>query len=364
MATAVPAGKASTDVLVVGGGVIGLSVAVAAVWNGLTVRVVDAGFAGAASRAAAGLLAPSLGTLPEPASRLFRKAADTYPRFLSAVSKSSGHERLFAGEGILEVSLHPAGADSLNRAHDRAAIPLSPEDVRHSVTDLAPVTAGVLHPNDRWIEPVLLLDALTSALPADVVTRGRVGRIDSTESDVTVVLDSGESIRAGHVVIAAGSWSPLLDGLSVRLPITPAHGEILVIKTAHAVGYAIACEDFYVVPRDDEIVVGATFELAGYDAATTAAGQSTLEDFARRIIPRPLARATARRTWAGLRPMTPDRLPVIDVDPSDRRIVYCCGHGKNGLLLAGLSAEIVMDLIAGNRQEPAFPFRLDRFTVG
>ena len=61
--------------------------------------------------------------------------------------------------------------------------------------------------------------------------------------------------------------------------------------------------------------------------------------------------------------MTPDRLPIIDVDPTDGRIVYCCGHGKNGLLLAGLSAEIVVDLIAGNRQDPAFPFRLDRFAT-
>lgn len=363
MATAVPAGKTSTDVLVVGGGVIGLSVAVAAVRNGLTVRVVDAGFAGAASRVAAGLLAPSLGSLPEPASRLFHTAAATYPLFLSAISESSGHERLSAARGILEVSLHPAGPDSLNRGNDRAAIRLSPEDVRHSVTDLAPVTAAVLHPNDRWIEPILLLDALASALPGDAVTRGRATRIDSTESRVAVVVDSGETVRAGHVVIAAGSWSPLLDGLSVRLPITPARGEILVIRTAHAVGYAVACEDFYVVPREDELVVGATFELAGYDAATTEDGRSTLQDFARRLIPRPLARATASRTWAGLRPMTPDRLPIIDVDPTDGRIVYCCGHGKNGLLLAGLSAEIVVDLIAGNRQDPAFPFRLDRFAT-
>ena len=363
MATGVPAGKASTDLLVVGGGVIGLAVAAAAVQGGLTVRIVDAGMAGAASRVAAGLLAPSLGSLPGPTSRLFHKAAAEYGQFLSSLPQDEG-SKLTVHSGILEVALHPAGADSLNRAPDRAAILLSPEDVRHSVADLAPVTAAVLHPDDQWIEPALLLDALRSALPADAITRDRATRIDSTESHVAVVLESGESVRGTRVVIAAGSWSPLLDGLSVRLPIAPARGEVLVIKAAHALAYAVACEDFYVVPRTGEIVVGATFELAGYDPATTALGQSTLEDFARRVIPRPLARATASRTWAGLRPMTPDRLPIIDIDPADDRIIYCCGHGKNGLLLAGLSAEIVVGLIAGNRQDPGFPFRLDRFATG
>lgn len=363
MATAVPAGKTSPDVLIVGGGVIGLSVAVAAVRNGLTVRVLDAGFAGAASRVAAGLLAPSLGSLPDGASQLFHKAAAGYSQFLSSLPKAEG-SRLTAQPGLLEIALPPAGAESLNQGHDRSAIRLSPEDVRHSVAELAAVTAAVLHPNDRWIEPVLLLDALASALPGDAVTRGQAARVDSTGSHVGVVLDSGESIRAGHIVIASGSWSPLLEGLSVLLPITPARGEVLVIETAHALGYAVACEDLYLVPRDGEIVVGATFERVGFDWSTTAAGRSTLENFARRVIPRPLARATAMRTWAGLRPMTSDRLPIIDVDPADGRIILCCGHGKNGLLLAGLSAEIVVDLIAGNRQEPTFPFRLDRFAPG
>ena len=363
MATAVPVGKSSPDVLVVGGGVIGLAVAAAAVRNGLTVCVVDAGLAGAASGVAAGLLAPSIGSLPDGASQLFHEAAAGYGQFLSSLSGVDG-PMLTAQSGLLEIALPPATAESLNRGHNRAVIRLSAEDVRHSVTELAPVAAAVLHPNDRWIEPALLLNALASALPDDAVSRGRVTRVESTQSHVGVLLDSGESIRAGHVVIAAGSWSPLLEGLSVRLPITPARGEVLVIETAHALGYAIACEDLYVVPREGEIVVGATFEHVGYDSSLTAAGRSTLERFAQRVIPRPVARATAMRTWAGLRPMTTDRLPILDVDPADDRIILCCGHGKNGLLLAGLSAEIVVDLVAGNRQEPTFPFRLNRFASG
>src|SRR5205823_4334292 len=103
-----------------------------------------------------------------------------YDQFLSRLP-DAGSSDLKAHGGVLEVSLHPAGAESLNRAHDRAAIRLWPEDVRHSVSDLAPVTAALLHPNDGWIEPALLLAALASALPGDAVIGGRATRLDSTQ---------------------------------------------------------------------------------------------------------------------------------------------------------------------------------------
>lgn len=362
MATAVPHRKPSADVLVVGGGVIGLSAAVFAARSGLTVRVIEAGLPGGASRVAAGLLAPSLGPLPERAAEAFRKAASGYGQFLSTISELGGFA-LSAEIGILEVAMLPHGPESLNRARDRSAIRLSGEDVANSVAELSPVTAGVLHPDDGWIEPALLLDGLVAALPAGTVAPGRARGIDTSGSHVSVTLDSGESLRGGHVVIAAGAWSPSIDGLPTRLPITPARGEVLVLETDHVLPHAIACEDFYLVPRPGEIVVGSTFEFVGYDSSTTTAGRSTLERFAARAIPRPFARATAKHMWAGLRPMTPDTLPVIDFDPSDPRVIFACGHGKNGLLLAGLTAEIVLDLIAGNRQESVFPFRLDRFEI-
>jgi len=97
------------------------------------------------------------------------------------------------------------------------------------------------------------------------------------------------------------------------------------------------------------------------DPAPTTQGQAILLAHAKRLIPEAVARARSRRGWAGLRPMTPDRLPIIDADPADARIIYACGHGKNGLLLAGLTAELVVDLIEGNRLDAASPFRLGRF---
>ena len=355
-----PLGKASPDLIVVGGGVIGLSVAMTAMKTGLAVRVVDDAIPGAASRVAAGLLAPSLGSLPPRAAAAFRMANDEYPRFLASVRESSGHDELSVGKGILEITLSPLDVVSLDAAGDPAGIRLSSQDVSEQAPDLTAVAAAVLHPEDGWIEPRGLLDALAVTLPVGALTRGRVVRIDSGP-DLVVLMVTGERLRCGHVVLAAGSWSPLIGGLSCQLPIAPARGELLVLETSHTLPYAIACEEGYLVPRRGEIVVGSTFELVGYDSSTTTAGRLSLERFAARVIPNAFARATAISSWAGLRPMTPDKLPIIDYDPADRRVVFACGHGKNGLLLAGLTAEIVLDLLAGNRLEADSPFRLDRF---
>src|SRR6185295_10528302 len=130
---------------------------------------------------------------------------------------------------------------------------------------------------------------------------------------------------------------PLIDGLPTRLPIQPARGEVLVVETPHRLHSAVAGGDAYLVPRPNGVCVGSTFEMAGFDPAPSERGRETLRGYAAALMP---AIADAARTapiWCGLRPMTPDKLPIIDVDPADDRIVYACGHGKNGLLLAGLT---------------------------
>ena len=363
MATVVPSRKPSADVIVVGAGVIGLSVAWASTQQGLTALVVDAALPGAASRVAAGLLAPSLGTLPPVAAAAFRRAAAGYPGFLAGVSRSSGIQ-VAAGQGILEVALVEGPGGEIIAADDPQAQTLTGREVAARAPDLAPAHAGVLHPDDGWIEPGALLASLAAAVPASARIPGRAVRIIATASEIGVQLDNGETIRGGQIVIAAGSWSPLVDGLPSRLPIVPAKGETLVLETTHSLSVAIACEDFYLVPRPGAIVVGATFEWANFDSSTTAAGRARLESFASRIVPGIVARATGSAMWAGLRPMTPDKLPIVDSDPSDGRIVYACGHGKNGLLLAGLTAESVVRLLAGNHQETGSPFGLSRFATG
>lgn len=117
------------------------------------------------------------------------------------------------------------------------------------------------------------------------------------------------------------------------------------------------------VPRSGEIAVGSTFELVGYDRRSTLAGRVRLEKLASQVIPGAFGRVTRTTGCSGLRPMPPDKLPIVDSDPDDQRLVYACGHGKNGLLLAGLTADIVVDLLSGNRLEADSPFRIDRLEI-
>ena len=362
MAGHVTVGKSSRDVIVVGGGVIGLSITMAAAKKGLRVAVIDGGHAGAASSVAAGLLAPSLGTLPTRAAAAFRAANKGYAEFLGSVQEASGHTDLALGKGILEIALAAEDVPYLNEAMDPAAIRMASGDVARHAPDVVPVAGAMLHQDDGWIEPRRLLGALTATIPAGALIQDRVAAVD-IGADIVVRTESGERHRCGLLVIAAGSWSPLIGGLPARLPIVPARGEVIVIETTHTLPFAIACEGGYFVPRPGGIVVGSTFDFVGYDPRSTLAGRARLEKLASQVIPGAFARVTRTTSWAGLRPMTPDKLPIVDSDPADRRIVYSCGHGKNGLLLAGLTAEIVLDLLSGNRLEADSPFRLDRFKV-
>jgi glycine oxidase len=362
MATVVPSRKAPAEIVILGGGVIGLSVAVFAVRAGLKVRVIDVPLPGAASRVAAGLLAASLGALPARAAADFRKASEGYGRFLDVVRDASGHQDLVARKGILELALTPRDLPFLNEALDPTATPLASAEIARQIPDLIPIAGAMLHPNDGWIEPHALLAALMAALPPESILTGRVTEIRRAPH-LEVRLESGEVIRSSRLVVSAGSWSPLLAGLPTKLPIAPARGEVILIETAHSVPLAIACEDRYFVPRAGAIVVGSTFEMVGYDPSTTAYGSAALKRAAALLLPDAVARATRISSWAGLRPMTPDKLPIVDRDPTDERIVYACGHGKNGLLLAGLTAEIVLDLLGGNRLEPSSPFGLSRFQI-
>lgn len=355
-----PPGKGPADLIVVGGGVVGLSVAMLAVRQGLSVQVIEGEFQGAASPVAAGLLAPSLGRSPPEAADAFRLANSGYARFLDMIREASGQSELVAGQGILEIALDPSVVRTLNEANDPAAVMRSSARVAQEAPDLAAVSGAVLHPNDGWIEPRSLLNGLVASLPDGTITKDRVSTVEAGR-DLRVTLSSGQVRVSGHLVVAAGCWSPLIKGIPGRLPIFPARGEVLVMETTHALPYAIACDEGYLVPRPGNIVVGSTYELVGFEANPTPNGRADLEKFAATVIPGAFARASRVTAWAGLRPMTPDKLPIVDIDPDEPRIVYACGHGKNGLLLAGLTAQLTLSLLSGNRLDAHSPFRLDRF---
>src|SRR5262249_12480263 len=148
----------------------------------------------------------------------------------------------------------------------------------------------------------------------------------------------------------AGAWSPHIAGLPHQLPVSPLKGQMLsLVRNGHlasGTGRPLMSSDVYIVPRRDEIVVGATVERAGFDLTIIDDSIEELRSAAIRVLPS-LASASIRRRWAGTRPATPDMLPIIGSDPAASRLIYACGHSKNGILLAPATASAVTSLVRG-----------------
>jgi glycine oxidase len=179
-----------------------------------------------------------------------------------------------------------------------------------------------------------------------------------------VVADDGATWTARHVVVASGSWSGQLESPDpAARAVRPVRGQLIQLGwTGHPLGRVIWGKDCYVVPwRDGTILVGATVEEVGFDDRTTAAGVRDLLDAACELLPEAWC-ATFLDARAGLRPATPDSLPIIGPSTSIEGLVYATGHFRNGVLLAPLTATIVADLILDGRGDPALALTTpDRF---
>jgi glycine/D-amino acid oxidase-like deaminating enzyme len=162
------------------------------------------------------------------------------------------------------------------------------------------------------------------------------------------------------VVLAAGAWAPGIPGLPRPLPVSPLKGQMLAVGST-ALRHPVMSNDVYVVPRGDELAIGATAERAGFDVSTNADAIETLRQAAIAICPA-IESATVTRIWAGIRPATPDMLPIIGADPADSRLIYACGHSKNGILLAPATAVAIAALARGEKPAANLePFALSRF---
>jgi glycine oxidase len=201
----------------------------------------------------------------------------------------------------------------------------------------------------------------------------RITRIDATVvglevDDSGVVCKTatrGESFRAPRAVLAAGAWVAGLDGLPRPLPVRPLRGQMFAIaapqepRPRHVI-YGPAA---YIVPRAHQILVGATLESVGFDPSTTPAGLAELRAGGGAIWP-PIAAAPMASSWAGLRPVTPDLLPIIGPDPDHPALIYACGHSRNGILLAPLTGDCIAAIVADDRlPADVRAFRVDRFPI-
>jgi glycine oxidase len=356
---------AGCDVAVVGAGVIGQAIACELVTQGTSVTILDARGAGLGStQAAAGMLVPYIEGVGHALLPLAAKSLAMYDEFVERLTRDIGTSVGYARTGSLQVSTDTESVDELT--HVAAA--LSAAGIKCQLLDSreagdaepylrAKVTAGLLIPNHGFVGAIELSGALAAAAikhGARVMAPARVRRISPRANGIDVELDGGERINAQQVVVAAGCWTGQIeiDGLP-PLPIRPVRGQLLQLAWAGAPLKRITWgPNCYIVPSAPHtVLVGATVEEAGFDERTTVAGIRDLLDAASDLVPG-IGQAGFTATRVGLRPATPDQMPVIGRSSKVPGIVFATGHFRNGILLAPFTAKAVADLVLENREDP------------
>ncbi len=359
------------EVVVIGGGVIGAACARAAALRQLETVILEPGpDPAAASPASAGMLAAQIEPSDELMLGLCVRGRDLYEHLAAALKDSTGIDIAFWRGGIAATAFDEPQA---NRLRDAAALQrqaglrcdwLSGDEVRERWPGTAPDASGALFASeDGAVDP----QALTRALLADARRVGArllphtVDRVIITADRVTGIVAGGESLAVERVVLAAGAWSPLIEGLPRALAVTPVRGQMAATPWPGETPPAILYYDHgYVLTRGAEAVLGSTMEHAGFDCRVTNEGLAQIFRSAVRLLPA-LARLPVHRTWAGLRPVTPDGRPILGADPDVRGLYYATGHGRNGVLLAALTGDIIGDLLTkGSTDLDLTPFRPDR----
>jgi glycine oxidase len=358
-------GKLNYDAVIVGGGVIGLSCAWRAARRGARVAVVERSRPPAgATRVAAGMLAP-VGELSfgEPELlKLTLAAAELYPDFVAELEEASGIATGYSREGALHVALDRDEAAELQRVHalqrslDLDAEWLPPRRCRELEPALAPSLNGGVHVSGEGsVDPRALVAALLTALESEGVELRSGAGVEAALRDgeriAGVRTERGEELRAATVVLAAGAWSGQAEWLPelARPPVRPVKGQILELRSragAAPCRRIVSSERVYLVPRPDgRLIVGATVEEQGFDTTVTAGGVHELLREAYRLLPE-VAELELVEATAGLRPATPDNLPLVG-ESGVEGLLWATGHYRNGILLAPLTADVFARRLEG-----------------
>ncbi|MEP6692786.1 MAG: FAD-dependent oxidoreductase, partial [Gemmatimonadaceae bacterium] len=323
------------DVIVVGGGLVGMSCAAALSGRGVAVTLLCERLAGEASPAAAGLLAPSVEPAAEGAHAFAIAARDRYPSYVKMLADSTGTRVPLLRDGILEIALDDAGARSLLERSPHGTW-LSRAELSAEEPALAHAVGAMRYELDGAVDNVALVNALRVYVeldPAIAVVPALVMHVHVADKLTVVTTADGVRHEANRIVLAAGAWADRIEGLPRRLPVEPLRGQMIALDGT-PVRHPVYGPHGYAVPRPGrETVIGATMERVGFDARTTAEGLSAMASTAREISPA-FHKLGVTRAWAGLRPVTPDLLPIIGPDPTAPGLLYACGHSRNGILMA------------------------------
>jgi glycine oxidase len=369
---------AVADVAVVGGGLIGLSIAWRLARAGRSVVVLERETIGAgASLAATGMLAPAAEHEPgsDPLLPLALESLRRWPAFRDDLEAEAGRRIDYRPDGTLVLAV---GRDEVERLRfrydlrcrsglDAAWLPGS--EVRRLEPGLRPsVTAGIHCPLDHQVDPRLVMDALAEACrrAGVVLAEGTpVTALDWSGGRVAGVRCGDRAVAAEVVVLASGAWSGE-GGLlpeALTLPVRPLKGQSLALRTTArtgGLGRMVWTEQVHMAPKSDgQLIVGATVEDCGFRPGVTAGGLYALLEGARRVLPG-IEEMEVEAVWCGYRPTSDDDAPILDALAPG--LVAATGHHRNGYLLAPVSADAIAELVTrGALPDVARPFSRARF---
>lgn len=385
----IPSSSQTADAVIIGGGIIGCSIAFRLAQAKVKVCVLDRGEPGAeATSAAAGMLAPQGETVaPDAFFDLGAASRDLYPKFVAEIEELSGQDVGYCRDGELLVARDDEegrALDEIYKGQTDYGLPLeklSGDDVRRHLPGASPeIRSGLFVAGDHRLDNERLARALVEAcrrlgvtfcaqtavtrIIVDSRLRGNdrpAGRVESVEARAGV---GGGSLtfRGDRFVLAAGSWSgELMAPLGVRAPLRPCRGQIIEFEAPSEFPLVVRAGHHYLVPRSHRrVLAGTTMEYFGFEKEVTGEGLRSIIEGISQMAPM-VKEFRFRRAWAGFRPDTPDHLPILGLGNYEN-LVFATGHFRNGILMAPITAQLISELIlSGSTSRPIEAYRPSRF---
>ncbi|MGH7964618.1 MAG: glycine oxidase ThiO [Candidatus Binatia bacterium] len=361
----------TTDVVVIGGGVIGCAIAYDLAGRNLRTLLVEKTQPGQeASAAAAGILAVSSGRSKRgPMYQLKRAGQELYPALVRELEERTGIDLEYQTVGVLELIRTDADEKKYQRLSDLrreqgyAVTWLSADEARDIEPALtADLRAAVHFSGDHHLHNGKLAEAWAKAAAQRGVmvwTDATVNAARIAEGKVTAVRIGYDWIDVGTVVIAAGSWSRQVgEVFSLTIPVEPAKGQMIAVHSTQ-LRHVVAWDDHYLVPRKNgEVLIGSTVEFVGHNTDVTLEVVQLLIQRSAALVPG-ISKAPLSRFWAGLRPYSPTRRPILCRAPGLDNVIIATGHHRNGIVLAPITGKLIGELITtGHPSMSLEPFGL------
>ena len=343
----------TTDVVIIGGGIIGLATAHELLRRGAAVTVLERASCGReASWAGGGILSPLMPwDYTDAVTQLTQASVKLFPEFIESLKLKTSIDPEYQTSGLLALSGNSSERDAIAEAWcTRNAFPMKKIPAREIAPELACDELAMWLPSVAQVRNPRLLQALAKAVALSggvIVEQAEVASWQVVQGRVEGVATRQGEYAASNFIVAAGAWShSLLGEHALKLNIHPVRGQMLLFKAEPGLLRTIILQDgFYLIPRQDgHILAGSTLEEVGFDKSTTATAREALLTKARTLLPA-LCEATLVNHWAGLRPASPANIPVISRHPAIANLYLNSGHHRYGVTMAPGSAQLLANML-------------------